>query len=86
MYMPRFNADVQRPTPKEEAPMNTQATTATATPFTQNLKQQQQRQTAKEIIVENVKILIEQLEAGHSDALTAYLDAMSRFRSYSFLC
>ncbi len=66
--------------------MNTQATTATATPFTQNLKQQQQRQTAKEIIVENVKILIEQLEAGHSDALTAYLDAMSRFRSYSFLC
>jgi hypothetical protein len=84
MYMPRFNADVQRPTPKEEAPMNTQATTSTVTPFTQNLKQQQQRQTAKEIIAENVKILIEQLEAGHSDALTAYLDAMSRFRSYSF--
>jgi hypothetical protein len=66
--------------------MNTQATTPTVTPFTQNLKQQQQRQTAKEIIAENVKILIEQLEAGHSDALTAYLDAMSRFRSYSFLC
>ncbi len=64
--------------------MNTQATTPTVTPFTQNLKQQQQRQTAKEIIAENVKILIEQLEAGHSDALTAYLDAMSRFRSYSF--
>jgi len=28
--------------------------------------------------------LIEQLEAGHSDALTAYLNAMSRFHSYSF--
>ena len=27
---------------------------------------------------------IEQLEAGHSDALTAYLDAMSRFHTYSF--
>ena len=40
--------------------------------------------TKQEIIAENVKILIEQLEAGHSDALTAYLDAMSRFRSYSF--
>ena len=29
MYMPRFNADVQRPTPKEEAPMNTQIRTGT---------------------------------------------------------
>src|ERR1700755_112666 len=32
MYMPRLNADVQRPTPKEEAPMNT----TTATPATTN--------------------------------------------------
>jgi hypothetical protein len=85
MYMPRFNADVQKPTPKEEAPMNTQTTTVTpSTPFTQNLEKPQQRQTAKEIIAENVKSLIEQLEAGHSDALTAYLDAMSRFHNYSF--
>ncbi len=46
--------------------MNTQAITASPTvtpsaPFTQNLKQQQQRQTAKEMIAENVKSLIEQL-------------------------
>jgi hypothetical protein len=27
---------------------------------------------------------IEQLDAGHSDALTAYLNAMSRFHNYSF--
>ena len=47
-------------------------------------KQPQQRQTAKDIIAANVKSLIEQLEAGHSDALTAYLDAMSRFHDYSF--
>ncbi len=47
-------------------------------------KQSQQRQTAKEIIAANVKELIAQLEAGHSNALTAYLDAMSRFRNYSF--
>jgi hypothetical protein len=67
--------------------MNTQTTTPTvtpSTPFTQNLEKPQQRQTAKEIIAENVKSLIEQLEAGHSDALTAYLDAMSRFHNYSF--
>ena len=42
------------------------------------------QQTVKEAIAANVKSLIEQLEAGHSDALTAYLDAMSRFHNYSF--
>jgi hypothetical protein len=64
--------------------MNSIATTPTVNPSTQNLKQPQQRQTAKEIIAANVKSLIEQLEAGHNDALTAYLDAMSRFHNYSF--
>jgi hypothetical protein len=47
-------------------------------------QQPQQPQTAKEIIAANVKALIEQLEAGHSGALTAYLNAMSRFHTYSF--
>jgi hypothetical protein len=45
---------------------------------------QQQPKTAKEVIAANVQSLIEQLEAGHSDALTAYLNAMSRFHNYSF--
>ena len=36
-------------------------------------------QTAKEVIAANVKLLIEQLEAGHSEGLTAYLTAMGRF-------
>src|SRR5580693_9361452 len=45
---------------------------------------QQQRQSAKDVIAENVKALIVQLEAGKSDALTAYLDAMARFHNYSF--
>jgi hypothetical protein len=43
-----------------------------------------QPKTAKEVIAANVEALIEQLEAGHSDALTAYLNAMSRFHNYSF--
>ena len=66
--------------------MNTAiATTSSVNPSTPNPKQPQQKpQTAKEIIAANVKSLIEQLEAGHSDALTAYLDAMSRFHNYSF--
>jgi hypothetical protein len=58
-------------------------TTNTVTPISENPKQPQQRQTAKEIIAANIKSLIEQLEAGHSDALTAYLNAMSRFHNYS---
>jgi antirestriction protein ArdC len=72
---------------QEEAPMNTAivtTTTAPVAPINQNPKEPQQRQTAKEIIAANVKNLIEQLEAGHSDALTGYLDAMSRFHNYSF--
>lgn len=64
--------------------MKNAITTNTFTPSTQNPKQPQQRQTAKEIIAANVKELIAQLEAGHSDALTAYLNAMSRFHNYSF--
>ena len=60
--------------------MNTTIVTA----ISETPKQPQQRQTAKDIIAANVKSLIEQLEAGHSDALTAYLDAMSRFHNYSF--
>jgi hypothetical protein len=40
-------------------------------------------QTAKEVIAANVKLLIEQLKAGHSEGLTAYLTAMGRFHSYS---
>jgi hypothetical protein len=45
--------------------MNTAIVTTTAanvTPFIQNLKQPQQKQTAKEAIAANVQALIEQLE------------------------
>jgi N-terminal domain of anti-restriction factor ArdC len=40
--------------------------------------------TKQELIAANVKLLIEQLEAGKSEALTHYLTAMSRFHNYSF--
>jgi hypothetical protein len=36
-------------------------------------------QTVKEVIAANVKLLIEQLEAGHSEGPTAYLTAMAAF-------
>jgi hypothetical protein len=67
--------------PKEEAPMNT--TIAAVNPSTANTNKQQ-KQTAKEVIAANVQALIEQLEQGHSEALTAYLTAMGRFHNYSF--
>jgi hypothetical protein len=74
MYMPRFNADVQKqmPTKGADAMRNTATTSSNNQP-----------KTAKEVIAANVQSLIEQLEAGHSDALTAYLNAMSRFHRYS---
>jgi len=40
--------------------------------------------TKQELIASNIKLLIEQLEAGRSEALTNYLTAMSRFHNYSF--
>jgi hypothetical protein len=40
--------------------------------------------TAQQLVRENVQYLIEQLEAGKSDALTAFLDAMVHFHNYSF--
>ena len=40
--------------------------------------------TAQQVIRENVQFLIEQLEAGHSEALTAYLNAVAHFHNYSF--
>jgi hypothetical protein len=40
--------------------------------------------TKQELIAANIRLLIEQLEAGQSNALTNYLTAMSRFHQYSF--
>jgi len=56
--------------------MNTTKTIATIDSKKPNTKQ--------ELIAANIKLLIEQLEAGHSEALTSYLTAMSRFHQYSF--
>jgi hypothetical protein len=80
--MPRTACKAKANT-KEEAPMNPIVTNSVS-PSAPNPGQPRQRQTAKEIITANVKSLIEQLEAGNSDALTAYLNAMSRFHHYSF--
>ncbi len=55
---------------------NNRNSSSTGTPRNENATQK--------LIRENVDFLIEQLEAGRSDALTAYLTAMSHFHNYSF--
>jgi hypothetical protein len=64
-------------------PMSSIATTNETSNVT-SLPLTSKAQTAKEVIAANVKLLIEQLEAGHSEGLTAYLTAMGRFHNYSF--
>ena len=59
--------------------MNTTATTSNTTTI-----DSKKPNTKQELIAANIKLLIEQLEAGQSDALTNYLTAMSRFHNYSF--
>jgi hypothetical protein len=57
-----------------------------AAPHSKNAAQQSNRQqsTTQQVIAENVKFLIEQLEQGKSETLTAYLGAMAHFHNYSF--
>ena len=40
--------------------------------------------TSREVIQANVDLLIQQLEAGHSEGLSGYLTARGRFHNYSF--
>ena len=76
--------------------VTTFATTSNAAPHSKNAAQQnrsnspyQQRTSQRDnptqqLIKQAVDYLIQQLEAGKSEALTAYLNAMAQFHSYSF--
>ena len=59
--------------------MSSNATTSNETSNVTSLPSTSKAQTAKEVIAANVKLLIEQLEAGHSEGLTIYHTAMGRF-------
>ena len=58
---------------------------STTAPHSSNAAQSSnhQQSTTQQIIAENVKHLIEQLEQDKSETLTTYLTAMARFHSYS---
>jgi predicted Fe-Mo cluster-binding NifX family protein len=59
-------------------------TTAITASNTASASEKRKPQTAQQLVRENVQYLIEQLEAGHSETLTAFLRAMAIFREYSF--
>jgi len=75
-------------------PYTSSSTTTTTAPHSKNaaLRSEspyQQRTTQKDnptqvLIKQAVDYLIQQLEAGHSETLAAYLGAMARFHAYSF--
>ncbi|HEY0758767.1 MAG TPA: ArdC-like ssDNA-binding domain-containing protein [Acidisarcina sp.] len=56
----------------------------TAIPDSAPDRSNRERNKTQELVKENVDFLIQQLEAGHSETLTAYLTAMGRFHAYSF--
>jgi len=64
------------------APHRKNAALRSESPYQQRTTQRDN--PALQIIKQAVDYLMQQLEAGHSETLTAYLAAMSRFHSYSF--
>jgi hypothetical protein len=79
VFVSKHSTAIQK---RRNYPMSSNATTNETSNVT-SLPSSPKAQTAKEVIAANVKLLIEQLEAGHSEGLTAYLTAMGRFHSYS---
>src|SRR5580692_1057737 len=69
---------------KQKQPQRRNTMSSTANTSTIAAIDSKKPNTKQELITANIKLLIEQLEAGKSDALTNYLTAMSRFHNYSF--
>jgi antirestriction protein ArdC len=64
------------------APHSTNAALPSQSPYQQRTTQRDN--PTQQLIKQAVDFLLEQLEAGKSETLTAYLAAMARFHSYSF--
>ena len=64
------------------APHSKNAALRSESPYQQRTTQRDN--PTQQLIKQAVDYLLEQLEAGKSETLTAYLAAMARFHSYSF--
>ena len=65
------------------APHSNNAALRSESPYQQRTTQRDN--PTQQLIKQAVDYLLEQLEAGKSETLTAYLAAMARFHNYSFL-
>ena len=66
------------------APHSKNAAMSSESPYQQRTTQRDN--PTQQLIKQAVDYLLQQLEAGKSETLTAYLAAMARFHHYSFLC
>jgi len=64
------------------APHSKNAALRSESPYQQRITQRDN--PTQQLIKQAVDYLLQQLEAGKSETLTAYLAAMARFHSYSF--
>ena len=64
------------------APHSENAALSGHSPYQQRTTQRDN--PTQQLIKQAVDYLMQQLEAGHSETLAAYLSAMARFHSYSF--
>src|ERR1700679_2677383 len=80
VFVSKHSTAIQK---RRKYPMSSNVTTNETSNVT-SLPAAPKPQISKEVIAANVKLLIEQLEAGHSEGLIAYLTAMGKFHNYSF--
>ncbi len=71
-------------TSSNTAPHSKNAALRSESPYQQRTNQKDN--PTQQLIKQAVDFLLQQLEAGKSETLTAYLSAMARFHAYSFLC
>ena len=81
VFVSKHSTAIQK---RRNHPMSSSIATTNETSNVTSLPAAPKPQTSKEVIAANVKLLIEQLEAGHSEGLIAYLTAMGKFHNYSF--
>jgi hypothetical protein len=76
-----LNHSVHRYTTSEAAPHSKNAARANSS---ESRKSAERHNPVQELIKRAVDFLVQQLQAGKSETLTAYLEAMARFHRYSF--
>ena len=80
--MPYTSSNTATTTSSNPTPHSKNAVLRSESPYQQRTTQKDN--PTQQLIKQAVDFLLQQLEAGKSETLTAYLAAMARFHSYSF--